>query len=372
MCGPEMTENVEQLTAMRCQIDGIDEQMLELLNQRAKLAQSIGRMKQGMVYRAEREAQVLRRIATMNHGPLDHEAVMRLFREIMSACLALEKPLRVAYLGPQGTFSQAASIRQFGHAALQQPCISIDEVFRSVEVGHADYGVVPVENSTEGAVNRTLDLLQTSRLSVGGEVDLRIHQSVLRKVNGLDGVTVVYSHSQSLAQCHDWLSAHLPGVSQVAVASNAEAAKLAEQNEQAVAIAGEHAAEVYGLLRVADRIEDEADNTTRFVVIAREDVSTPSGQDKTSLLLAAPNCPGAIVSLLEPFRAQGVSLTKLESRPARHDFLGELNGDSPWEYVFFVDIEGHREDNAVKKALQAMSTSANFVRILGSYPKCVL
>jgi chorismate mutase/prephenate dehydratase len=367
-----MTENIQQLAVLRGQIDALDTQMLSLINQRAGLAQAIGQLKHGAVYRAEREAQVLRRIGDLNQGPLPKEAVVQLFREIMSACLALERPLSVAYLGPQGTFAQAASIRQFGHAAKQQPCASIDEVFREVEVGNTDYGVVPVENSTEGAVNRTLDLLQTTPLHLCGEIELRIHQSLLRKIDGMLDVAVVYSHAQSLAQCHDWLSLHLPGVVQVAVASNAEAARRASEDASALAIAGEQAAEIYGLIRLHDRIEDEPDNTTRFVVISRNDVAQASGSDKTSLLMAAPNKPGAIVSLLEPFREQAVSLTKLESRPARHGLLSALGAASPWEYVFFVDIEGHREDLAVKTALQAVTTEANYIKILGSYPKRVV
>ncbi|MDA8329392.1 MAG: prephenate dehydratase [Betaproteobacteria bacterium] len=367
-----MAEDIQQLAVLRGQIDALDTQVLSLINQRALLAQAIGQLKQGAVYRAEREAQVLRRIGDLNQGPLPRETVVQLFREIMSACLALERPLSVAYLGPQGTFTQSASIRQFGHAATQQPCVSIDEVFREVEVGNADYGVVPVENSTEGAVNRTLDLLQTTPLHLCGEIELRIHQSLLRKVDGMLNAAVVYSHAQSLAQCHDWLSLHLPGVVQVAVASNAEAARRAAEDDSALAIAGEQAAETYGLVRLHDRIEDEPDNTTRFVVIARNDVSQASGSDKTSLLMAAPNKPGAIVSLLEPFREHGVSLTKLESRPARHSLLSTLGAASPWEYVFFVDIEGHREDIPVKLALQAITTEANYVKILGSYPKRVV
>ncbi len=367
-----MKEDLQQLAALRSRIDALDEQMLALINQRAELAQAIGKLKNGSVYRAEREAQVLHRIATLNSGPLANETVQRLFREIMSACLALERPLRVAYLGPVGTFTQAASLRQFGHAAQQQPCASIDEVFREVEVGNVDYGVVPVENSTEGAVNRTLDLLQTSSLHICGEVELRIHQSLLRKVAGLEGVAVLYSHAQSLAQCHNWLSAHLSGIKQVAVPSNAEAARLAAADDSALAIAGEIAAEVYGLNRIYDGIEDEPDNTTRFLVIAVQDVAQPSGQDKTSLMLAAPNQPGAIVRLLEPFRDHGVSLTKLESRPARHSLVNVVDSGNPWEYVFFVDIEGHREDSAVKAALQVMGHEASFVKVLGSYPKRVL
>ena len=364
-------EDTARLAELRREIDTIDIDMLELLNRRAALAQAVGKLKNGVVYRAEREAQVLRRVAEHNRGPMGREAVVRVWREIMSACLALERPLTVAYLGPQGSFSEVAALRQFGHAVQLQPCASIDEVFREVEAGSADYGIVPVENSTEGAVNRTLDLLQETPLHLSGEVALRIHHSLLRKVEGFEGVRVIYSHAQSLAQCRNWLAIHLPGVSQVAVASNAEAARLAAEDSSALAVAGETAAQHYHLYRLHDRIEDEPDNTTRFVVIATRDVAAPSGNDKTSLLLSRPNEPGAIVSLLQPFSTHGISLTKLESRPARSLLGGFSRGTPIWEYVFFVDIEGHREDAAVKAALQEVSAQASLMKVLGSYPGSV-
>ena len=354
-----MSEDLQQI---RAQIDAIDEQVLTLINQRARHAQTIGRLKNGTVYRPEREAQVLRRIKELNSGPLADETAARLFREIMSACLALEKPLSVAFLGPQGTFSQAAAIKQFGHAAETHPCASIDEVFSEVNAGGADYGIVPVENSTEGAVNRTLDLLQDTPLKICGEVDLRIHQSLLRKISGLDGVKVIYSHGQSLAQCHEWLNRHLPGVPRVQVASNAEAAQMAAADETALAVAGDIAAEIYGLQRLFDNIEDEPDNTTRFLVLGKHDAAI-SGHDKTSLLMSAHNLPGTIVELLQPFARHGISLTKLESRPARSGL---------WEYVFFVDIEGHRDDPSVATALSELTARAAFLKLLGSYPIGVL
>ena len=363
-----MAEDLQQL---RAQIDAIDEQVLVLINRRAQHAQTVGRLKNGTVYRPEREAQVLRRIRELNDGPLSDETVLRLFREIMSACLALEKPLTVAFLGPEGTFSQTAAIKQFGHAAQMRPCASIDEVFREVNAGAADHGVVPVENSTEGAVNRTLDLLQETPLKICGEVDLRIHQSLLRKVEGLDGVTIVYSHSQSLAQCHEWLNRHLPNINKISVASNAEAARLAAADESAVAVAGTTAAEIYGLQRIFEHIEDEPDNTTRFLVVAKEDAAR-SGCDKTSLVLSAPNLPGAIVKLLQPFVRHGVSLTKFESRPARHGSASKKDYAELWEYVFFVDIEGHREDPTVALALDEVRKEASYLKLLGSYPVGVL
>ncbi|MHB1676510.1 MAG: prephenate dehydratase [Sulfuriferula sp.] len=363
-----MAEDLQQL---RAHIDAIDEQVLALINLRAQHAQAVGRLKNGTIYRPEREAQVLRRIKELNTGPLAGETVARLFREIMSACLALEKPLTTAFLGPQGTFSQAAAIKQFGHAAQMHSCASIDEVFREVSAGCADYGVVPVENSTEGAVNRTLDLLQDTQLKICGEVDLRIHQSLLRKIDGLDGVTVVYAHSQSLAQCHEWLNRHLPNIPRIPVASNAEAARLAAADESALALAGEIAAEIYSLRRLFDHIEDEPDNTTRFLVMAKEDAAV-SGRDKTSLLLSAPNLPGAIVTLLQPFVRHNVSLTKFESRPARRGSATAAGYADLWEYVFFVDIEGHRDDLAVKLALDEVRKEASFLKLLGSYPIGVL
>ncbi len=370
----EMTimEDQAQLLALRKEIDQIDDQMLGLINQRASLAHQIGALKNGTVYRAEREAQVMQRMADSNPGPLDDKSVMYLYREIMSACLAMERPLSVAYLGPEGTFSQAAALRQFGHAAQLQAFLSIDDVFRAVETGVTDYGVVPIENSTEGAVNRTLDLLQQTPLHLSGEIDLPVHQSLLRKVNGLAGVRVLYSHGQSLAQCHQWLNQHVPDVPRIAVASNAEAARLAAEDASVLAVAGDLAAEQYGLQHLHDRIEDQADNTTRFVVIATQDVDKPSGRDKTSLILSRPNEPGAIVRLLKPFSDHGISLTKLESRPARLAVRQQGRNETVWEYVFFVDIEGHRSEPVVQRALQAVQDEASLVKMLGSYPRNLL
>ena len=352
----------DQLAVLRAKIDALDEQILDLLNQRAALAHEIGQLKQGSVYRPEREAQVLRRLKDINPGPLASETVARLFREIMSACLALEKPLSVAFLGPPGTFTQAAAVKHFGHAAHTEPCTSIDDVFREVEAGLSDYAVVPVENSTEGMVSRTLDLLLQSPLKICGEVELRVHQFLLRKRAGLDAIRRVYSHAQSIGQCHEWLNQHLAGVERVQVASNAEAARLAAADESSAAIAGEMAGEQYGLIAVARNIEDEPNNTTRFLVLGQHD-APPSGQDKTSLLMSAKNRPGAVHDLLTPFAQYGVSMTKLESRPAR---------TALWEYVFFVDIEGHQRDHQVMRALSELKDKAAWLKVLGSYPVAVL
>ena len=353
----------DPLIQHRMAIDAIDDEILKLVNARAGHAQAIGALKGGsLVYRPEREAQVLRRIKENNPGPLEAETVARLFREIMSACLALEKPLAIAFLGPQGTFTQAAAVKHFGHAAQTHPCASIDDVFREVEAGNADYGVVPVENSTGGAVGTTLDLLLQTPLKVCGEVDLRVHQFLLRKAGALGKPEKVFSHAQSLAQCHEWLNQNLPGVERVAVVSNAEAARLAGEDGDSAAIAGEMAAEPYGLEKLAENIEDKPNNTTRFLVIGSHDAA-PSGRDKTSLALSATNRPGAVYELLAPLADNKVSMSKLESRPSRTGL---------WEYMFFIDIEGHRQDEKIAKALAELSSRAAFLKVLGSYPVAVL
>lgn len=352
----------DALQKLRLEIDAIDDALLKLISQRAALAQSIGQLKQGSVYRPEREAQVLRRIKDANPGPLSGEAAARLFREIMSACLALEKPLAVAYLGPQGTFSQAAALKHFGHAAQTQECGSIDDVFRLVAARQVEYGVVPVENSTEGAIGRTLDLLLETPLKICGEVVLRVHQYLLRKQNDLADLKIVYSHAQSFAQCHEWLNQNLPGVQRITVASNAEAARLAATEATAAAIAGETAGEIYGLHTLASNIEDDPNNTTRFLVLGGHDAG-PSGRDKTSLVMAAPNKPGAMHDLLGPFARNGVSMSKFESRPS---------GTGLWEYVFYVDVEGHQQDTRVGHALTELQGLAPLLKILGSYPAAVI
>lgn len=354
----------ELLKQHRDAIDDLDARILELINQRARHAQQIGEIKGGgIVYRPEREAQVLRRIQSINRGPLQSESAAKLFREIMSACLALEHPLTVAFLGPEGTFTQAAAIKHFGHAAKTMACASIDEAFRSAEAGSADYVVAPVENSTEGAVGRTLDLMVNTPLRVCGEVVLRIHHHLLRSEASRDGIRRVYSHAQSLAQCHEWLNRNLPEeVERVSVASNAEAARLASLDPQCAAIAGDAAAERFGLIKLAENIEDEPNNTTRFLVLGRQDTAA-SGRDKTSLVMSSQNQPGAVHSLLAPLAANGVSMTKFESRPSRTGL---------WEYVFFVDIEGHQADPGIQGTLAALRQRAAFVKVLGSYPQAVL
>lgn len=356
----------KELAGVRAEIDGIDGELLKLLNQRARCAQKVGEIKArhgeaGHIYRPEREAQVLRRIQGYNPGPLGDEQVTWFFREVMSACLSLEQPLGIAFLGPLGTFSESAATKHFGHAARLLPQTSIDDVFREVESAHAHYAVVPVENSTEGAVGRTMDLLLSTPLKICGEVVLRIHQNLLTRADGLEKITKVYSHAQSLSQCHEWLNRNLPDAPRISVGSNAQAAQKAAEEEGAAAIAGEAAAARYDLPKLAENIEDEPNNTTRFLVLGRHDAG-PSGKDKTSIIMSAPNRTGALHFLLEPFAGTGVSMTRLESRPARHAL---------WEYVFYVDIDGHREDAAVKAALDELGKRAAYLKVLGSYPLAV-
>lgn len=362
-----MSDTLQQaLAEVRQEIDSIDAQLLELLNRRARCAQQVGEIKArygeaGHIYRPEREAQVLRRLQALNRGPLPDERITFFFREVMSACLSLEQPLQVAFLGPLGTFSESAAVKHFGHAARLLPCASIDDVFREVEAGHAEYAVVPVENSTEGAVGRTMDLLLQTPLQICGEVVVRIHQNLLSKAPDLQAVRKVYSHAQSLAQCHEWLNRMLPSVERIAVASNALAAQMAAAETEAAAIAGEAAGERYQLQVLAACIEDEPNNTTRFLVLGRHDAGI-SGRDKTSLIMSAPNRSGALHDLLKPFAEAGVSMTRLESRPARHGL---------WEYVYYVDVEGHRLSPALASALEQLAARAAYLKVLGSYPAAV-
>lgn len=361
-----MSDLQKELGVVRDEIDNIDGQLLELLNKRARCAQKVGEIKAkhgeaGFIYRPEREAQVLRRIQEINPGPLSNENVTWLFREVMSTCLSLEQPLSVAFLGPLGSFTGSAATKHFGHAARLLPQTSIDDVFREVEAGHAHYAVVPVENSTEGAVGRSMDLLFATPLRVCGEVVLRIHQNLMTREASLDKVTKVYSHAQSLAQCHEWLNRNLPNVPRISVGSNSQAAEMAMQEEGAAAIAGEAAAERFNVPILVANIEDEPNNTTRFLVLGRHDAGV-SGRDKTSLIMSAPNRTGSLHGLLLPLAEAGVSMTRLESRPARHTL---------WDYVFFVDIDGHQDDPKVAKALAELKQQAAYLKVLGSYPSAV-
>jgi len=347
------------LLQLRKQIDALDDQVLALINERARLAQSVGHLKNGVIYRPEREAQVISRLQGANPGPLPADSVAVVFKEVMTACRALEKELAIAYLSPEGTFSEAAAIKHFGNAVRGVPCANIDEVFRWVEREEAHYGVVPIENSTEGAVTRSFDLLLNSKLLICGEVYVRVRQNLLRRVEGLDGIQTVYSHPQSLAQCQNWLREHLPTVDLVPVASNSEAARMAAHADDAAAIAGEQAAEHHSLNLVARDIEDNPDSTTRFVVLSREAVAA-SGRDRTSLALSISNQPGALVALLQPFARHGINLVNWNTRPAKNEL---------WEYVFCVDVEGHVSDAPLQAALVELGQQASFVKVLGAYPR---
>jgi chorismate mutase/prephenate dehydratase len=354
---------MDDIAKHRAAIDALDEKIVELLNERAARAATIGKLKaNGGAYRPEREAEVLRRIVAANRGPLAGEVLARLFIEIISACRALEQPLSVAYLGPQGTFSEMALAKQFGAAVAAQPCGSIDEVFRAAETGTAQYAVVPVENSTDGAIGRTLDLLLSTPLKICAEVILRVQQNLMAKGASMKAIRKVYSHPQSLAQCHGWLSQHLPSVQRVPQASNAEAARTAAKEKSAAAIGPEIAAERYGLKILARAIEDDPKNRTRFLVLGSQD-SGPSGSDRTSLVMTTHNRPGSLHELITSFSTYGVNMTRLESRPAR---------TGQWEYYFYVDIEGHQQDPKVAKALAELRGKAPFVKVFGSYPAAVL
>jgi chorismate mutase / prephenate dehydratase len=356
------------LGKVRERIDSVDEKIHGMLNERAKLAQLVGISKtlDGRTvdfYRPEREAQVLRMAKARNQGPLRNEEILRLFREIMSACLAQQEPLKVAFLGPEGTFSQTAVHAHFGHSVRALPLTSTDEVFHEVEAGAADFGVVPVENSTEGTINNTLDRFLNSPLKICGEVELRVHHFLMGNVSTLERVERVCAHPQALAQCRLWLDDHLPDIERVPVSSNAEGARRARDEKGTAAIAGETAAEVYGLPVLAAQIEDRPDNTTRFFVLGRK-LFEPSGEDRTTLLLSMSHTDssGALFRLLEPLSRHKVNMTRIESRPSHR---------RKWDYVFFIDIEGHADDKHVAKALAALKRRASLFRVLGSYPRAV-
>jgi len=355
------------LPELRTRIDAVDKQIQDLIAERAQYARQVGVAKGPLkaaidYYKPEREAQVLRMVVDRNQGPLSNEELLRVFREIMSACLAQQNPLKIAYLGPEGTFSQSAVQKHFGHSVITIPMASIEEVFGEVENGNADFGVVPVENSTEGAVSHTFDMFMTTTLKICGEIELRVHQNLLAKQTDLNQIERVYSHAQSLAQCRGWLRDHLPKVERIAVSSNAEAARRARSADDAAAIAGISAAQVYGLKVLAANIEDRPDNTTRFLVLGRE-LFTPSGHDKTSLLLAVKDTPGALYQLLTPLAKHGISMTRIESRPAR---------GAKWEYVFFIDVEGHIHDPQLTAVLADLGPITAQLKVLGAYPAAIV
>lgn len=359
-----MDESLQaKLLPLRERIDQIDAEILDLINQRARTAQQVGDIKhahhaEGPVLRPEREAQVIRQLQSKNRGPLPADAIAFVWTEIMSACRGLEQALAVAYLGPAGSFSEQAAFEHFGHSVTGVPCASFDEVFRAVEAGAASVGMVPVENSTEGAVNRTLDLLLGSPVRILGERSLLIRHCLLAKDASLAGVTRIMAHPQALAQCQSWLNRHYPGLPREPVSSNSEAARIASTDPTVAAIASDAAAHAWGLNVIAQGIQDDAQNRTRFLAIGQIE-TIPSGRDKTSLILAVPNRAGAMYQMLSPLNENGVSMTRFESRPAR---------TGQWEYYFYVDIEGHRQDAAVKKALATLENQCAFFKVLGSYP----
>lgn len=367
----------KDLSSIRKQIDSIDSQIQELISERARIVHEVGAAKRDAqknqpaspieYYRPEREAEVLRAVIERNKKggrPLRDDEMVRLFREIMSACLAQQEPLKVGFLGPEGTFTQQAVLKHFGHSARALPLPTIAEVFYEVQSNHADFGVVPVENSTEGTVNHTLDMFVNSPLKICGEIELRIHQNLMGAMKSFDAIKRVVSHQQSLAQCRGWLDEHLPHVERIAATSNAEAARRARDEEGTAAIGGTVAADIYKLGIIEPNIEDRADNTTRFLVIGRK-LFGASGKDKTSLLITGGDTqsPGALYKLLEPFARKGISLSRIESRPSHK---------KKWDYVFFIDVEGHADEQPLKSVLAEIKKHTSLLRVLGSYPTAVL
>ena len=353
------------LQALRERIDTVDGELLALLNRRAQLALDVGEIKKhegSVVFRPEREAQVIDGLKQRNPGPLQTDSIAPIWREIMSACRALETPTRVAYLGPAGTFSEEAALGFFGASLVRVPCASFDEVFRTVSAGAADFGVVAVENSTEGGVARSLDLFLHTPLVIIGETSLFVRHNLLRRANSLEGIQAVLAHPQALAQCHEWLSAHLPQAERRPVASNAEGARLASLDDSVAAIASARAGSEYGLHLVAPAIQDDPRNRTRFAIVTdpqRHPPPKPSGHDCTSLVVSVPNRPGAVHDLLVPLKTHGVSMTRFESRPAR---------SGQWEYYFYIDLEGHPDEPQVAAALNALRRVCAFFKVLGAYP----
>lgn len=359
--------DTHKLHDLRQRIDAVDDELLTLINRRAELAKAVAEAKtgageNGMYLRPEREAQILRRLTTANPGPMGDKTIVLLFRELMSACLALQRPLKVAYLGPSGTFTEAAAAKQFGHGMSRVACNSIGDVFREVEAGACDFGVVPVENSLEGVVNSTLDSFVETPLKICGELELRIHHQLLSKAPSRADIEHVYAHQQALAQCRGWLDNHLAHAERVAVSSNGEAARRAGEEAAAAAIAGTAAADLYALDILGANIEDDPSNTTRFVVIGH-DAIRPSGHDKTSVLFSTENKPGALHHALGVIAQSNISMTHIESRPAR---------GLVWEYLFFVDLEGHIDEDNVARALTELKSRSAMMKLLGSYPCAVI
>lgn len=369
MAAPDDSSKKPDLADVRRQINAIDEQLQSLINERATIAQQVGIAKGELAsavdyYRPEREAEVLRNVLQRNKGPMRDDEMLRLFREIMSACLAQQEPLKIGFLGPEGTFTQTAVFKHFGHSVRALPFHTIDEVFQEVECGAADFGVVPIENSTEGSVNNTLDMFLTSPLKIAGEIELRIEQHLMAGFKGLENIERICAHDQSLAQCRGWLREHLPHVELIGMSSNAAGARRARDESGTAAIGPSVAADVYDLEIIVNNIEDRPDNATRFLVIGRK-LLMPSGNDKTTLLVSTTDTAagaGVLHQLLQPLAAFGISMTRIESRPSRR---------RNWDYVFFIDIEGHAEDTAVAKALTQLEQTSSLFKVLGAYPKAI-
>ena len=349
------------LDEWRSRINNLDNQILNLLNQRAEAALEIGDLKRNAgapAYAPEREAEVLKRVAEASQGPLAADMVRAIWREILSACRALEAPITITFLGPLATFTHQAALQRFGESVVYRPARTFGDIFDDVERGHAQYGVVPVENSTEGAVNVTLDRLVDSDVVICGESYLDVAQNLLSRAKELREIKRVLSHPQGLAQCRRWLAEHLPDVPTEETTSTAAAAEMAAGDATVAAIASELAGRMYGVPALRARIEDNRNNATRFLVIGRRPVG-PSGRDKTSILFAMRNEPGALHAILGAISERGINLSKIESRPARQ---------RPWEYVIFVDFEGHRDTPAVEAALADVRARSLFLKVLGSYP----
>ncbi|MBT8085717.1 MAG: prephenate dehydratase [Woeseia sp.] len=356
------------LDSIRKRIDEVDQEIHALINERAKYAQQVGLSKGELAaaveyYRPEREAEVLRRVLDRNKGPLKDEEILRLFREIMSACLAQQEPLKIGYLGPEGTFTQSAVYKHFGHSVRALPFGTIDEVFQEVESSVADFGVVPIENSTEGTVNNTLDMFLSSPLKIGGEIELRIEQHLLGRQAGLEKIERICAHQQALAQCRGWLREHLPQVELIGVSSNAVGARRARDEDGTAAIGGDTAAEVYDLKILVNNIEDRADNATRFLVVGRK-LLAASGEDKTTIMVSTSDTTGAGVlhNLLQPLATHNVNITRIESRPSRR---------KRWDYVFFLDLDGHAEEPPLTSALAELEGISSLYRVLGAYPRAI-
>lgn len=358
-----------ELAEIRQRINAIDERLQSLINERATIAQQVGTAKGSLsssvdYYRPEREAEVLRAVLDRNEGPMRDEEMLRLFREIMSACLAQQEPLKVGFLGPEGTFTQTAVVKHFGHSVRALPYQTIDEVFQEVESGSADFGVVPIENSTEGSVNNTLDMFITSPLKITGEIELKIEQHLMGKMQGLEKIERICAHEQSLAQCRGWLREYLPQAELIGVSSNAAGARRARDEEGTAAIGPAVAADVYELKILVNNVEDRPDNATRFLVVGRKLLAS-SGDDKTTVLMSAGDTGGSsgvLHQLLQPLAEHGVNMTRIESRPSRR---------KNWDYVFFVDIEGHAQDAIVADALTQIESNSSLFRVLGAYPKAI-